>query len=266
MGCAVRILEAARNRREAQGQDAQILARDRLLEEMGASGPAQGVDLLVAVDQREDGGQREIVLAFEDADIGHGVGDAFLRHVVVENDQSPGGAAVKRLRFLGAPGFDDFMGQFIQIIGQYLSVRRDVARHDDAQGARGQAGQRFLVRFGRGGNGLLFDAGGEPHAERNGGSLGAAFERDEFPVGPHEFPCAHERQGAAFKGRHTGTRIRNGEQQMAGIGAFGQALGTDLHHAAIGGEYRALDQQGQHVGELGASSFVAAGQVGGGKP
>ena len=26
----------------------------------------------------------------------------------------------------------------------------------------------------------------------------------------------------AFKGRHTGTRIRNGEQQMAGIGAFGQ--------------------------------------------
>lgn len=110
LGCAVRILKAARNRREAQGQDAQILARDRLLEEMGASGPAQGVDLLVAVDQREDGGQREIVLAFEDADIGHGVGDAFLRHVVVENDQSPGGAAVKRLRFLGAPGFDDFWG------------------------------------------------------------------------------------------------------------------------------------------------------------
>ena len=112
----------------------------------------------------------------------------------------------------------------------------------------------------------MFDVGGEPHAERNGGSLGAAFEGNEFPVRAYEFPCADKGQRAAFKGRHTGTRIRNGEQQMAGIGAFGQALGTDLHHAAIGGEYRALDQQGQHVGELGASSFVAAGQVGGGKP
>ena len=64
-GCAARILEAARNRREAQGQDAQILARDRLFEEMGTPGPAQGVDLFVAAGQRKDGGQREIVLAFK---------------------------------------------------------------------------------------------------------------------------------------------------------------------------------------------------------
>ena len=112
----------------------------------------------------------------------------------------------------------------------------------------------------------MFDVGGEPHAERNGGSLGAAFEGNEFPVRAYEFPCADKGQRAAFKGRHTGTRIRNGEQQMSGIGAFGQALGTDLHHAAIGGEYRALDQQGQHIGELGAPPFITAGQVGGDEP
>ncbi len=228
---------------------------------MGAARAPQGFDLLVIVDQREDGGEREAVFSLKNAEGRHGTADGVHRHVVVEDEQGGGGATVTFLRLFRAARLNDFMRQFVEIEGQHLPVGRNAADHDDAQVPGRTRGLRAVFRLGGSGKGTVLGAGGEVQAERNRGAFRPAFQRDVLTLGSGQFPGPDEGQRAAAKRRHSRARVRDGEEQVSGIGAFRHALGADLHGSMLGGEHGALHQQCQYSGELGTVAFVAARQV-----